>query len=389
HRSCSHTAAAVDDPGHAHGIVGRTREGARFDHQLLRHARAPQRVRARQARALPDARHGELPVDDAVRRVRVRCADHRLVRLAGVRLVRVPAVCHRLRPAVLHLHAQPDGRDLHHHARHDDSGRAVRRPAQPRLLARRRRPLHRHHPADHLHVHHQPRRVRQGTGILRPARHAVAAAGRRAGDPGAVSRAVEEAGHVMNSLVNIYRLGVKELWGLWRDPIMLGLIVYAFTFSIYTAATAQPETLHRAPIAIVDEDRSPLSARIAMAFQAPHFTAPAMISPGAVDAGMDAGKFTFVLDIPPDFQRDVLAGRQPSIQLNIDATRMSQAFTGNGYIQQIVMGEVTEFLQRFRGESTPAVDLALRMRFNPELEQTWFGSITELIDMITMLSIVL
>jgi ABC-2 type transport system permease protein len=193
----------------------------------------------------------------------------------------------------------------------------------------------------------------------------------------------------MNSLVNIYRLGVKELWGLWRDPIMLGLIVYAFTFSIYTAATAQPETLHRAPIAIVDEDRSPLSARIAMAFQAPHFTAPAMISPGAVDAGMDAGKFTFVLDIPPDFQRDVLAGRQPSIQLNIDATRMSQAFTGNGYIQQIVMGEVTEFLQRFRGESTPAVDLALRMRFNPELEQTWFGSITELIDMITMLSIVL
>ena len=51
---------------------------------------------------------------------------------------------------------------------------------------------------------------------------------------------------------------------------------------------------------------------------------------------MDAGLDTFALDIPPNFQRDVLAGRAPAIQLNVDATRMSQAFTGSGYIQSIV-----------------------------------------------------
>ena len=61
---------------------------------------------------------------------------------------------------------------------------------------------------------------------------------------------------------NIYRLGVKELWSLARDPVMLVLIAYTFTVSIYVAATAMPETLHNAPIAIVDEDGSPLSARI-------------------------------------------------------------------------------------------------------------------------------
>lgn len=61
---------------------------------------------------------------------------------------------------------------------------------------------------------------------------------------------------------NILHLGIKELWSLVRDPMMLVLIVYAFTASIYTAATAAPETLHKAPIAIVDEDQSPLSARI-------------------------------------------------------------------------------------------------------------------------------
>ncbi|VED08964.1 putative transporter subunit: membrane component of ABC superfamily [Escherichia coli] len=41
-----------------------------------------------------------------------------------------------------------------------------------------------------------------------------------------------------------------------------------------------------------------------------------------------AGRYTFAINIPPNFQRDVLAGRQPDIQVNVDATRMSQAFTG-------------------------------------------------------------
>ena len=188
---------------------------------------------------------------------------------------------------------------------------------------------------------------------------------------------------------NIFRLGVKELWSLVRDPIMLVLIVYTFTVAIYVAATAMPESLHNAPIAIVDEDGSPLSARIVSSFYPPHFKTPDMVSLAEMDAGMDSGDYTFVLDIPPNFQRDVLAGRAPAIQLNVDATRMSQAFTGNGYIQQIVAGEVNEFVQRYRSTAAPPVDLALRMRFNPNLEQAWFGSLMEIINNVTMLSIIL
>ena len=60
------------------------------------------------------------------------------------------------------------------------------------------------------------------------------------------------------SIANIWRLGIKELWSLVRDPMMLVLIVYTFTVSIYVAATAMPESLHKATIAIVDEDDSPL-----------------------------------------------------------------------------------------------------------------------------------
>src|SRR5690606_8854556 len=130
---------------------------------------------------------------------------------------------------------------------------------------------------------------------------------------------------------NILHLGVKELRSLARDPMMLVLIGYAFTVSVYMTATAMPETLNKAAIAIVDEDRSPLSARITDAFYPPYFLPPVMITANEMDARMDAGLDTFGLDIPPNFQRDLLAGRTPTVQLNVDATRVSQSFTGSGY----------------------------------------------------------
>jgi ABC-2 type transport system permease protein len=107
-----------------------------------------------------------------------------------------------------------------------------------------------------------------------------------------------------------------------------------------------------------------------------------------MDAGLDAGRYTFAINIPPNFQRDVLAGRQPEMQVNVDATRMSQAFTGNGYIQNIITGEVNSFVARYRDNSVLPVELAVRMRFNPNLEQERFGAVMAIIN-ITMLAIVL
>ena len=190
-------------------------------------------------------------------------------------------------------------------------------------------------------------------------------------------------------IANIVNLGVKELRGLGRDRMLLVLIVYAFTLAIYTAATAIPETLNRAAIAIVDEDRSPVSSRIITAFYPPYFAVPRIIDQSEMDARMDAGLDTFALDIPPNFQRDLLAGKAPTIQLNVDATRMSQAFSGGGYVQSIVSSEVDEFMNRYRSAAKVPVDLALRARFNPELNKGWFGAISNVITSITMLSIVL
>ena len=193
----------------------------------------------------------------------------------------------------------------------------------------------------------------------------------------------------LHSSATIWRLGIKELWSLWRDPVMLALIAFSFTVSVYTAATAVPETLHHVSIAIVDEDHSPLSQQITAAFYPPQFNPPAMISHQEVDPGMDIGRYSFVLNIPPNFQRDVLAGGNAEIQINVDATRMSQAFTGAGNIQQIIQDEINTFLRGRNPTAAAPVDLVLRARFNPGLEKSWFGGLMEIINQITMLSIIL
>ncbi|MDR5901013.1 ABC transporter permease [Halomonas icarae] len=193
----------------------------------------------------------------------------------------------------------------------------------------------------------------------------------------------------MPSLGNILQLGIKELRSLARDPAMVVLILYAFSLSIHTSATAVPESPHRATVGVVNEDASALSWRLIDALQMPYFLPPEPITREQMDAGMDSGRFTFTLDIPPDFQRDLLGGRGAEIQLNVDATQVSQAFTGAGHIQQIMASEVSEFLSRHRAEPVMPVEAIVRTAYNPNLDRAWFGAINAVIDQITMLSIIL
>src|SRR5690606_28105427 len=109
----------------------------------------------------------------------------------------------------------------------------------------------------------------------------------------------------MRKLSNILQLGIKELRSLYRDPALVLLILYAFSLGIYSSATGVPEAPHRAVIGVIDEDRSQVSTRIIDAFQPPYFLEPVPIDLAQMDSGMDAGLYTFTLDIPPNFQQDL------------------------------------------------------------------------------------
>lgn len=200
----------------------------------------------------------------------------------------------------------------------------------------------------------------------------------------------------MRTLATIFWLGTKELRSFLHDWVLIGLVAWSFTFSVYTQARSNLQELHNAAIAVVDEDASPLSRRLAAAFLPPQFKSAAVIASRDTDAAMDTARYTFILDIPPHFERDVLAGRSPSIQALVDATAMMQAGIGAGYIQQIITTEVERFVTRAdetdgrrRPSAGPAATLTLRIAFNPNSLTAWFTSVMAIINSVTMLGIVL
>ncbi len=190
-------------------------------------------------------------------------------------------------------------------------------------------------------------------------------------------------------LRNIFDLGIKELYSIARDPVLIFLITWAFTVGIITPGKgAGDASLHDADIAIVDEDHSTVSQRIAAAFFPPYFHPPQQIAFADIDSLMDRGVVTFVLVIPNDFQRDLIAGEAAKIQLLVDATRMKQAGIGAGYIRRIVTEEVTNFLQPRQGRELP-VELVVRAKFNPSLVPSGFQGLVVLINNTTLLTIIL
>jgi ABC-2 type transport system permease protein len=193
----------------------------------------------------------------------------------------------------------------------------------------------------------------------------------------------------MRKVANIYWLGVKELRSFLHDFVLLALVAYAFSLAIVLQARSNSQELHNASIAIVDEDHSVLSRRITHAFFPPLFQVPKLIAERDIIPSMNGGRFTFVIDIPPDFERYVLAGKHAGLQINVDATAMIQAGLGSGYAQQIVSTEIADFLSHAEGVPLSTVNLDVRIAFNPNLTTAWFSSVMGIINNISMLAIIL
>jgi ABC-2 type transport system permease protein len=191
------------------------------------------------------------------------------------------------------------------------------------------------------------------------------------------------------AIANIFWLGTKELRAFSHDFVLVALVIWAFSFSIITIARSNLQELHDASIGIADEDQSELSRRITRAFLPPYFKAPRSISERDIEPLMNTGELTFAVDIPINFQRDLIGGREPRIQLYVDATAMMQAGIGAGYAKQIITREVEDFVSRSEAVSPEPVHLDVRIAFNPNLTSAWFMSVMAVINNVTMLAIIL
>jgi len=191
------------------------------------------------------------------------------------------------------------------------------------------------------------------------------------------------------TLLNIFWLGLKEIRSLLSDTVMVLFVVYAFTLAIYVQATGTSSEVNNASIAFIDEDQSALSKELVNAFYPPRFKFPQMIRASEMQNAMDKGLYMFVVALPPRFERDLRAGRNPAIQINIDATAMQQAGIGAGYISNIINNRISTMLKRTDVNVDPPIQLIVRKLFNPNAVSSWFKGVVAIINQISLLTIIL
>src|SRR6185312_3478451 len=189
-------------------------------------------------------------------------------------------------------------------------------------------------------------------------------------------------------VTNIFRLVIKELRSIRADPVMLVLVLYAFTISVNTVASGAVTEATNLSVGIVDEDGSDLSRQIAEALRRPTFQPPVHITASEIDPMMDQGRLLFVVEIPPNFEADVRAQRKTGIQINVDATAVAQAGNGASYLRTAIANEIQRFISG-RGDSGPPINLVVRAAFNPNLKTSWFSAMTQVINQITLLTVIL
>src|ERR1700720_4219618 len=190
-------------------------------------------------------------------------------------------------------------------------------------------------------------------------------------------------------LVNIFRLVIKEMRSIRSDPTMLILVIYAFSISVNTVATGAVSEATNLSVGIADEDGSELSRQIAEGLVRPTFQPAVQIRASDIDSKMNRGELLFVVEIPPNFQANILAQRKTGIQINVDATAVAQAGNGANHLKTAISNEVQNFLNARGISGGSPINLVVRADFNPNLRTAWFSAMTQVINQITLLTVIL
>ena len=154
-------------------------------------------------------------------------------------------------------------------------------------------------------------------------------------------------------LDNTLRLGIKELRSLRADPIMLVLII---TFSPTWSTRSRRESISKSstpPLALWTKTAHNSRDGSVWQFWSPISRSPVELAADQIDKALNSGDLVFVVEIPPRFEQDVLSGRRPSLQIDIDATALTQAGNGAVYLQEIIAKETQGFAQDEKPPSPP------------------------------------
>ena len=188
----------------------------------------------------------------------------------------------------------------------------------------------------------------------------------------------------------------KEFAQILRDPPLMIILVWAFTAAVYAAGTGRTMESTDVATAVYDLSRGPASREFLSHLQRPYFKTVAYLTrESQIEESLNAGRAAIVVIIPPDFQRDVDAGRQAHIQVLTDGSLAMTATLSVAYLAAISSRYSIDLLKRRAAAAggapapLPSLDERMRVRFNPNMSSAWFAALLEMLNMATMVSLLL
>jgi ABC-2 type transport system permease protein len=186
----------------------------------------------------------------------------------------------------------------------------------------------------------------------------------------------------------------KELLQLVRDRVLFVFILYVFTLNIVSAAGEVGTELSRATLVVHDADRTAASRELVDRFRLPYFRFGGEVDVRAGLAMLDRGDALLLVVVPERFEETLLRGAEPArLQVLIDTSNANDGYLAAAYSARIAadLGRdwVERRLARGGGGALPAIEDRRRVRYNPALDETWFGTLSELLSMLTFTCLLL
>jgi ABC-2 type transport system permease protein len=184
----------------------------------------------------------------------------------------------------------------------------------------------------------------------------------------------------------------KEFLQLFRDKVLLIVLIYAFTAVVYTGGKGVYLEVRNFSVVVLDLSKSKESREFIEKLRMPYFKVVAYVnSEKELVDWLDRGRASMAIIIPSNFSTLVKEGKG-KVQAIVDGTMSMTSTMAISYLNTIAQEYSLELLKYSvykKQLKIPEVEARLRSLFNPNNLSLWFMSLLELFNMTTMVSLLL
>ena len=183
---------------------------------------------------------------------------------------------------------------------------------------------------------------------------------------------------MLSSFKRIGAIASKELLHMVRDRLtFVSLLSVTIMYVVVFGYAINPDPRH-IPTVVVDHDKSEFSRLYKAALQQSVYLEidPRQLTSDQASELLRQAKTSVVIEIPPDFSRNLMTGLPATILVEADATdpvSLNGAITSTGEVARVTASHV--FRQddnRPSFDGSPQLEVRVQRRFNPQGEQTFF-----------------